>query len=236
MDAQARLLLDAATRPYASASRYAFHFAQGKLRHDPVFLALLERGCLPDRGTLIDLGCGRGLLLALLATAREHYRGGQWPRGLPPPPMSLALEGIELQGDHVRAAQRALNGRARVMQGDIRVCSLPACSAVVMLDVLLHLDAREQEQVLRKAAAALEPGGLLLLREADASAGLAFQLSRLSERTLETLRGRPRSRLRYRSVAEWTSLLESLGFSAWSEPMSAGTPFANVLFVCTKST
>ena len=229
-----KALLEEAARPYFAAGSSNGFFARGKLRHDPVFLALLERGCLPDRGTLIDLGCGRGLLLALLETARERYRGGQWPGDLPAPPMNLALEGVELQNAHVRAAQSALYGRARVTQGDIRARSLPSCSAVVVLDVLLHLDLHEQEEVLRKAAAALEPGGLLLLREADAAAGLTFRLSQLSERTMETLRGRPFARLRYRRAAEWAALLESLGFAVAMEPMSAGTPFANVLFHCRK--
>jgi hypothetical protein len=89
--------------------------------------------------------------------------------------------------------------------------------------------------VLEKAAAALEPGGLLLLREADAGAGLAFLATQWSERLLEVLRGRLRNRLHYRSAAEWSGLLESLGFSVAEEPMSAGTPFANVLFRCRRA-
>jgi hypothetical protein len=37
-----------------------------------------------------------------------------------------------------------------------------------------------------------------------------------------------------RSAREWASALEALGFSAAPEPMSEGTPFANVLFVARK--
>jgi hypothetical protein len=33
LDPQFRLLLEAASRPYAAAGRYAWHFARGKLRH-----------------------------------------------------------------------------------------------------------------------------------------------------------------------------------------------------------
>jgi hypothetical protein len=33
MDPQFRPLLEAASRPYTAAGRYAWHFAQGKLRH-----------------------------------------------------------------------------------------------------------------------------------------------------------------------------------------------------------
>jgi SAM-dependent methyltransferase len=228
------LLADAA-RPYRAAGASNRHFASGKLRHDPVFLALLRLGVLPGRGALLDLGCGRGLLLSLLATARERYRDGRWPGDLPPPPLELSLQGIELDADHAEAARRALGGRAQVARRDLREGGFPACVAAVMIDVLLYLRRDEQDQVLREAAAALEPGGVLLLREADAAAGPAFHLTRWTERALELARGRLRSPLHYRTAAEWKALLASLGFSVAIRPMSGGTPFANVLFVCTKS-
>jgi SAM-dependent methyltransferase len=229
-----RGLLAEAAGPYSAAGAASGHFARGKLRFDPVFLALLRLGVLPDRGTLLDLGCGRGLLLSLLATARERFRAGRWPADLPPPPLELALRGIELDRSHVATARRALDGRAQVVHGDVREGGFPACGAAAFIDVLLYLDRVDQERVLRDVVAALEPGGVLLLREADAAAGPAFQATRWSERALELARGRPRSRLCYRPAAEWEALLASLGFSVGLEPMSAGTPFANVLFVCQK--
>ncbi len=229
-----RDLLAEAARPYLAVGAADRPFARNKLRFDPFFLALLRRGCLPDRGTLLDLGCGRGLLLALLAAARERYLAGQWLPDLPRPPLNLSLHGIEARADHAEAARRALDGRARVAQGDVCKGGFPPCSAAVIIDVLLYLGERDQELLLRRAAAALEPGGVLLVREADAGAGPAFHVTWLGERALEIARGRPRSRLCYRTATEWIALLESTGFTVDSEPMSAGTPFANVLFVCKK--
>jgi hypothetical protein len=69
MQTRAESLLEEAVRLYGSAPRFDRHFARAKLRRDPVYLAVLRGGWLPDRGTLLDLGCGRGLLLALLAVA-----------------------------------------------------------------------------------------------------------------------------------------------------------------------
>jgi SAM-dependent methyltransferase len=234
MDPRHSALLDAAARPYAGAGPYTSRFARNKLRYDPVFLALLRCGCLPDCGTLVDLGCGRGLLLALLAAAPEQFQRGQWPAGWPPPPMNLAREGIELDARHAAVAQRALDGRARVTRLDVREAALPPCSAVALLDVLLYLRPDHQRDMLAKAAGALAPGGVLLLREADAEGGLAFRMTRWSERLLEGLRGRPFRELHYRTAREWSAMLGSLGFSVNAVPMNEGTPFANVLFYCRK--
>ncbi len=234
MGPQHRALLDAAARPYLGEAAFDRRFARNKLRFDPVFFALLQGGLLPDRGTLLDLGCGRGLLLALLVAARYQFSRGHWPPGWPPPPMNLALQGIELNPDHAGMARRALINQAQVTPQDIRDAAFPPCSAIVLLDVLIYLEERDQVRLLERAAAALEPGGLLLVRDADAGAGVAFRVTRWSVRLQEILQGRLRNRLHYRSALQWAGLLESHGFSVGMEPMSAGTPFANVLFVARK--
>ena len=235
MSPQHEALLGAAARPYFGIGTFAWQFGRNKLRFDPVYSMLLQHGYLPDRGTLVDLGCGQGLLLALLVAARDQFGGGWWPPGWPPPPLNLVLHGIEIDPDRASVAQRVLVNQARVTRHDIRDATLPPCSAIVLIDVLMYMEEGDQFRVLQKAAAALEPGGLLLVREADAGAGPAFLVTRWSERLLEILRGRLRNRLHYRSATQWAGLIESLGFSVSVAPMSAGTPFANMLFVARKS-
>jgi len=234
MDPQVKLLFDAATRPYQGAGTYALRFARGKLCHDPVFFFLLRRGLLPDRGSLLDLGCGRGILLSLLQAAKNQYQAGAWPPGWPPPPLHMELKGIDVHAAHVRMARHALGDSVPVEARDLRDLDFQPCSVVVLLDVLHYLGGQEQRRVLQKAAAALESGGLLLLREADAGAGPAFYATRWADGLLEVLRGRLRNRLHYRSAIEWAGILELCGFSVGMETMSEGTPFANVLFHCIK--
>jgi len=234
MDRRPERLIEAAAGRYRDAGNAVRHFARWKYRLDPVYLALLRRGRLPDRGRLLDLGCGDGLLLALILAARDAYRAGAWPEGWPAPPMHLELAGIEHEPGPAQSARAALGDQAAIEQADVRKTGFPGCSAVVLLDVLFYMREGEQADVLDRAARALDPGGLLLLREADADAGLAFQLTRAGERAREIGRGRWRNRLHYRGANAWTGLLEALGFTVDAEPMSAGTPFANVLFVCTK--
>ena len=226
-------IIDAAALPYASVSRYAHHFTRSKLRYDPVFHALLKNGLLPDQGRLLDLGCGLGVLPALLHAACNHYRAGNWPHGWPAPPQNLYLHGIELLDWKVAAASKALGNKANIQQGDIRTVEFPACAGVIILDVLMYVPATDQRQILQRITHALQPGGVLLLREANASGGWRFHITRLAEQILGLWRGQGWQKLYYRSVAEWVALLEQSGFFVECMPMSRGTPFANVLFRAT---
>lgn len=234
MQPQLRQLLEAATRPYSESGRYAWHFARGKLRRDPVFLAVLRRGLLPDEGSLLDLGCGQGVLLSLLKAGKEQYGAGHWPQDWLAPPTRLVLRGIDSHAGRVQAARAALGSGARIDLSDLGDADFGQCSVIVLLDVLLYLGAAEQERVLEKAAHALGRGGLLLLREPDAGAGLAFRLTQWSARLDAAMRGRFRQTLRCRSAAHWTADLARRGFVVDAQPMSQGTPFANVLFVARK--
>jgi SAM-dependent methyltransferase len=230
-DREFAALVEAAAEPYRRSGRYAWHFARGKLRGDPVFRFLLSSGVLPPAGVLFDLGCGQGVLMALLRSASASHARGDWPAEWPAPPAALKLHGVELSRRRAKVAGQALDGGAVVEMGDIRHAPLPACAAIVILDVLLYLDDADQRRVLARCAAALGPGGVLVLREADAGAGLPFHVTRWAEKLACWSRGQIRQSLRYRPAREWQALLEAAGFTVEARPMSEGTPFGNVLFV-----
>ncbi|HXO20358.1 MAG TPA: DUF2062 domain-containing protein [Thermoanaerobaculia bacterium] len=228
-------LIDQTSRRYIEAGVSAWEFVRAKLRHDPLYFGLLRRGGLPDGGLLLDLGCGRGILLALLAAAREQAARSDYPAGWPPPPAHLAFHGIEGRAGAAAAARLALGAEATIEVADLRRASLPPARAIVLLDVLHYLPAAEQERLLDRAAAALEGGGLLVLREADAAAGDAFARTRAAERLSALARGHWRQRFHYRTAGEWSRLLGDHGLAVARAPMSAGTPFANVLIEGRKS-
>jgi len=172
MRALERVLLDQASEPYAQAGRFAYHFARGKLRGDPVFRAILELGLLRGYRHILDLGCGQGLLAAWLRAAAHCYERGTWPRAWPPAPRPQSMRGIELRAREVERARRALGPGCEVVQADIRSAVFGSADAVVILDVLHYLPAPSQREVLQRVRAALPRGGLLLLRVGDADAGL----------------------------------------------------------------
>jgi len=224
-------LIDAAARPFNASGRFAMHFARTKLRHDPVYLSLLRDGLIPDHVRLLDLGCGQGTLLALLLAAREQYRCGAWPDRWPAPPEHVELHGIELGRADVRRARLALGGRAAIEQVDLRYARIAPSDVIVLLDVLHYLEADVQERLLSNVARALTPGGRLIARVGDAAGGFTSLLTRAVDRVVCMARGWPAPRWRTRSVLEWIRLLEQSQLRVSAEPMSRGTPFANVLLV-----
>lgn len=224
-------VVEAAARRYAPAGRFATRFAQGKLSHDPVFAAILAQGLIPDRARLVDLGCGQGLLFALLAAAIDAPGRAAWPAGWPSPPRPASMVGFDVAQRAIALARVALGGQARLAQADLRSVDLPACDAIAIIDVLHYVDAAAQEVALAKCATALTPGGVLLLRVNDAGAGWRSVLTQLADQLATLARARSWPRLHSRPLAEWIGLLERLGFEVAAQPASAGTPFANSLLV-----
>jgi len=224
-------LIEAASAPYRSVGRFAWHFARGKLRGDPAFAAILRDGLLTGSTCVLDLGCGQGLLAAWLAAAAASQRAGRWPRDWPPPPALAHLTGVDLNAREVARARAALGAACRFVHADIRHVDYGSVDAIVILDVLHFTDYATQEAVLRRARAALGARGVLLLRVADAEGGLGFLMSTLVDRLVALARRGRLLRLCSRPVREWRALLAGLGFEIEALPMSAGTPFANVLLV-----
>src|SRR6185436_12115567 len=103
---------------------------------------------------------------------------------------------------------------------DVREVEFNACSVIVMLDVLLYLEEAQQERVLENATTALRPGGLLLLREPDADAGLAFWMTKLSAWLEALTRGKLGPKLHCRSAARWVAALSQRGRCARTWPPS----------------
>jgi SAM-dependent methyltransferase len=223
-------IVAAAGRAYAPAGRTQMHFARGKLRHDPVFRAILAHGLVPDGARLVDLGCGQGVLPAFLVAARACYERGEWPTAWPPPPRLASVLGVDLRRRAIAAARVALGGRATFEVGDVRDAAIPPCDVVVILDVLHYLPPDDQAGVLARCAAALAAGGTLLLRIGDADAGLRALVTRVTDQAITLVRG-GWPRLYTRGLKSWITVVEQAGFRVEAAPMSAGTPFANVLLV-----
>jgi len=210
-----RALAREAAALYAASGRYARHFAFGKLTRDPVFRHVWDDELIPHGARILDLGCGQALVGALL-TAGGHPGG--W-----------TYRGVDASRRDIERARPALRARCELVVDDIRTAPMPSSDAVLLIDVLHYIDPPAQAELLRRVREALVPGGVLILRVADATAGLRFRITEAADLAATRLRGSRVKRLHSVPLAERRRQLESLGFTVEERPMSEGTPFANVL-------
>jgi SAM-dependent methyltransferase len=203
---------------YAAEGRIHSAYIAAKLRIDPIHRAALA--LVPMKGRVVDLGCGSGQLtiaLALGSPARELTGlDGRW-------------------GSIARARRAAARGvfprPPRFLVSDVRLAPLPRCRAVLLIDVLHAMPPADQDALLRRAAAALEPGGVLLVREVDRSAARwRYALSALEERLAGAVGwSAGNAGVWFRPLVDLAQVLESEGLSTSTQPMWGGTPYANVL-------
>lgn len=150
-------------------------------------------------GLVLDLGAGEGLLAHVLVTRAPARR-------------VLAVDHDPRRVARLRRSAAGLPIEA--LSADFAACDLPPCDAVLLVDVLHYLDRATQERLLTRVRDALRPGGVLLLRDPDAGAGLAFAWNRLHERVFTLLRLTQGSIRGYRTSEAWASLLGHLGYAA----------------------
>jgi SAM-dependent methyltransferase len=201
---------------YSADSRFAAGYVRGKLRGDPVFRQLVERA--PFAEPLVDLGCGRGqteLLLTLLLGQLEA-QGFDWDEAK----VRLARQA---------AARSGCGAKLRFEVGDLRTLEYPPAGTVLMLDVLHYNPLAVQDDMLRRAARCLQPGGRLFVREVDAAGGLRARLNILQERVCCFFGLNRGATLCFRSADSIEAVLRDEGLFATRGASWQGTVLANVL-------
>jgi ABC-type protease/lipase transport system fused ATPase/permease subunit len=122
-----------------------------------------------------------------------------------------------------------LQGDATILQGDVRAMPLPRCDVALLFDVVHLMPPGEQDDLLSRVSEAMGPGGLLILREADAAGGWRFRAVRLGNWLCRAVQGQWRRRFHFRTASEWSRRLNELGFTVEARSMRGNMPFANVV-------
>ena len=201
-----------------AAERSRFHYVRTKLLGDPVarMIADVEGEGEGALGEVLDIGTGRGQLPILLVELHRASRA----------------RGVDWDGEKVEAGNRAAAGLdVTLSQGDARTADYPPADTVLLIDLIHYFTLPEQDEILRRAAAAVRPGGRLLVREADTDRGWRSAVTLLEERVFTAVRFNKGERVRFRPAREIVSLLEAGGLGCEVRPAWGKTPFANVLVI-----
>lgn len=150
-------LVERTSKRYLQVGLWQWEITRAQLRFDPFYRRVISDGVLPQSGSFLHLGCGRGLLLTFLDTASQGGRVG-----------SLELRGIDTKPGKIRIARRVLGGRARVECRDIGGLETESFDVVVSLDRFKSIGPKHRERALKDAAGRVAPGGLLIVRASTA--------------------------------------------------------------------
>jgi 2-polyprenyl-3-methyl-5-hydroxy-6-metoxy-1,4-benzoquinol methylase len=157
--------------------------------------------CFPTRGSVLDVGCGHGLLINLLS--RDPSRSG------------LRLAGIDHDAEKIASARRtAISG---VEFSTRPLASLPeaAYDAVAMFDVLYTVGRGAWGGILGECFRVLRPGGQLILKEVVDRPRWKYWAvmaqESLSVRVLRITKGEPPH---FESPDGYRAAIEQAGFTA----------------------
>lgn len=164
---------------------------------------------IPKEGKILDLGCGEGIIAKHLAkTKTREIIGIDNNQQRIPKPNSRNLEFIS---------------------ADIRKYPLKGADAIVISDVLHHLDFQDQDKLLAKISRALRKNGTLLIKEIDTQEIIRSSLSRLWDFLLY-----PKDKIFYRNSNNLKKYLESLGFVVMIRRSSRFFPGSTTLYIARK--
>jgi 2-polyprenyl-3-methyl-5-hydroxy-6-metoxy-1,4-benzoquinol methylase/uncharacterized protein (DUF2062 family) len=225
----------------ALASRYAseyetnpthrthFHYVRVKTITDPIarMIADVAGETRAALGDILDIGTGRGQLpILLLELGRAtKARGLDWDAEK----IDEAKRAAAQHDGHDGLPKAALD--ASFERGDAREAEFGEADTVLLIDVVHYFKIEEQDAILRRAAAAVRPGGRIVVREADTERGVRSMMTLLEERVFTTLRFNRGERVKFRPAREIEAVLAEAGLVCKTVPAWGKTPFSNVLIV-----
>lgn len=203
----------------AIASRYESRivrgYVAGKLKHDPVYdavLTRLERSARP----VLDLGCGVGILPLCL-----DIRG-----------LGRSVTGIDLDERKIAQARRALPPSLKVSfhTQDIRDPVPGFRGDVMMLDVLHYFRDDDQRLILDQAAG-YASDGMIIIRDCVRDGSWRYRMTVLQESLSGAIRWLRAEMLNFPTQELISATLLKHGFIEEVRPLWGRTPFNNYLMI-----
>lgn len=179
---------------------------------DPIFKHV------PQKGKLLDYGCGHGLFLAYCLLKRPH----------------LELIGFD-PDQHKSAILKRMNG-VRSIEGIQKNDSSETYNCIVIMDVLYCVEKELHDKILRELSDKLEKGGALIMKEIVSQPFYKRLFNILHEiLTMKILRITKGSVLELRPKRYYENIILEAGFELTiSEPIHKGYLWPHHLFVAIK--
>jgi len=205
-------------RMYGSRGWYHRLALRMKLRYWAVHEFLAH---LPRKGTILDLGCGYGLMTNLLARSMGS---------------EVQVVGVDLDTKRIETARTISGerGNLRFEAGDVRNLDISDCQGAILVDVLHHLSVKDQDRLLMDLGVKIGEGGILAVSEVDPEfrPRWHYWISYLSDLLLYPFS----ERCRFRPEREFRRAFEAAGFTVEKVERIPGSLVAPVIYICRRRT
>ncbi len=171
---------------------------------------------LPERGRVLDLGCGFGLFSLYYASVRP----------------GLEIQGLDLNPRRIAMARAAAGrlGLANVRYEIGNVMDFRGggpVDAAYMLDIVHHIPEDTVRPLLEQVAKVLPPGRLLLIKDVDTQPAYKRWFTHALDWLMD-----PGTPVRYWGAEELQRLLEDVGFTVRRHLMVDFLPYPHILYIC----
>lgn len=179
---------------------------------------------LPERGLMLDIGCGYGVI--------SHLVSSQCP--------DRTIIGIDMSSRRIEAARRSVSQEKNMefRVADIRETQIPRCEAVIMIDILSMLSYQAQKRLVSRCYENLRSGGVLVIKDTCKSPYWKYAYAYFEDMIKTKLRvfGKEITEhsLKYWDVSEFMKLLGEIGFHVSAIPLESRLPYPGVFYVCQK--
>lgn len=176
---------------------------------------------IPRSGKFYDLGCGNGFMTYMLHWAAKDR----------------TFIGVDYDEEKIATAQNQFlrTDKTDFFQADLSSFEPQACDGIFLLDVLHYLLPQQQELLLERCAKALQPGGVIIIRDGLEELGKRHRGTRLSELFSTTVFG-------FNKTTNNLHFLKKDGMAAFAKRNGLGLEMldtakltSNVVFILKKS-
>lgn len=175
----------------------------------------------PQNGTIVDLGCGEGILVNFLGMCSDKR----------------TVIGIEVDENRIKIAPKG-SKNVSFIAADITKHNLPDADCFIIFHVLHHLSSYEaQSAVLKECRDKLKKNGKIIIVEVKVQFSIKYLLTWFTDHFLVAwfFEKRIYTPILFRKVPDWESLLKNLGFTYTVHSEDKKGPFSNIIFECSSS-
>jgi SAM-dependent methyltransferase len=203
---------------YANEDAYTQLYAGWKIKLDPIYQRIDPLA--PGEGTIVDLGCGYGLISLILALKSAGRR----------------VIGVDRDARKIEVARRAAGrvGNASFLLQDFRTWQPVPADCVLLVDVLHYWRPEGQEEIIASACGCLGAGGMVILREGCRSKSWGHRMVHWGEVfTTWTAQNRAGDGLYFQPEGFYTDVFSSHGLRITKRIKELG-PGSNVVLIFRK--